>query len=160
MVVALYPGRFDPVTNGHVDIAARAAALFDRVVVAVYDLSAEGSLFTTEERVALFKEAVAYLPNVSVKSFVGLVVEFAREEGANVLVRGIRAVTDFEAEFDMALMNKKMAPEVESIYLMTSLEHLLVSGHRIREVASLGYDVRDLVPAHVTAALKRKFGRG
>ena len=94
------------------------------------------------------------------KSFKGLVVDFARKEQAKVLVRGIRAVTDFEAELDMALMNKKMAPEIESVYLMASLEHLYVSGHRIREVASLGYDVGELVPPHVLAALEGKFGKG
>ncbi len=158
MVAAVYPGRFDPVTLGHVDIAQRAATLFDRVVVAVYDLPPSGCLFTTEERVSLFAEAVRHIDHVEVKSFTGLIVDFARQEAAKVLVRGIRAVTDFEAEFDMALMNKKMAPEIESVYLMASLEHLYVSGHRIREVASLGYDVGELVPPAVGKALKEKFG--
>jgi pantetheine-phosphate adenylyltransferase len=116
-------------------------------------------LFTTEERVELFRTAVKHLEHVEVKSFTGLVVDFARKERASVLVRGIRAVTDFEAELDMALMNKKMAPEIESVYLMASLEHLYVSGHRIREVASLGYDVGELVPSHVIAALEGKFGK-
>ncbi|MGQ9573253.1 MAG: pantetheine-phosphate adenylyltransferase [Dehalococcoidia bacterium] len=157
MAVAVYPGRFDPVTKGHLDITHRAAAMFERVVVAVYDVP--DALFSTEQRVTMFKEAVRDLPNVTVKPFTGLVVGFARQEKANVLVRGIRAFTDFEAEFDMALMNKKMAPELESVYLMASLEHLFVSGRRIREVASLGYDVEDLVPAHVAAALRRRFAR-
>jgi pantetheine-phosphate adenylyltransferase len=156
---ALYPGRFDPVTNGHVDIAQRAATLFDSVVVAVYDLSPERSLFSTEERVKMFQEAVRHLKNVEVKSFQGLVVDFARQEQAKVLVRGIRAVTDFEAELDMALMNKKMAPEIEAVYLMASLEHLYVSGHRIREVSSLGYDVGELVPPQVEAALAKKYAK-
>ena len=159
MKTAVFPGRFDPVTNGHVDIARRAAALFDRLVVAVVDLPS-GSLFTTEERVALFAQAVADDPNVTVKPFRGLTVEFARQESAQVLIRGIRAVTGFEAEFDMALMNKRMAPEVESTYLMSSLEHLFISGSRIREVARLGYDVTGLVPPHVSAALKQKFSQG
>jgi pantetheine-phosphate adenylyltransferase len=161
LAVAMYPGRFDPVTNGHLDIARRAAALFDRVVVAVYEL-AEGFLFTTEERVALFAAALKDLglENVTVRPFDGLVVDFARHESANVLVRGIRAVTDFEAEFDMALMNKTMAPEVESIYMMASLEHLFISGRRIREVASLGYDVTDLVPPSVAQALRRRVPQG
>lgn len=157
MGVAVYPGRFDPVTHGHLDIAQRAASMFTRLVVAVYDLPE--ALFPVEERVAMFQEAVKHLPNVSVKPFTGLVVDFARREGATVLVRGIRAVTDFETEFDMALMNKKIAPEVESVYLMASLEHLFVSGRRIREVASLGYDVTNLVPPHVAEALRRRFGR-
>lgn len=158
MVAAVYPGRFDPVTLGHVDIAQRAATLFDRVVVAVYDLPPSGCLFTTEQRVSLFADAVKHIEHVEVKSFTGLIVDFAREEAAKALVRGIRAVTDFEAEFDMALMNSKMAPEIESVYLMASLEHLFVSGHRIREVASMGYDVGELVPPRVAAALREKFG--
>ena len=157
MPTAVYPGRFDPVTNGHLDIASRAAALWNDVVIAVYDRE-EGNLFPTEERVRLFREAVKELPNIRVKSFRGLVVDFARKEQATVLVRGIRAVTDFEAEFDMALMNKKMAPQVESVYLMASLQHLYVSGRRIREVASLGYDVSELVPPHVAKALRKKYG--
>ena len=156
MAVAVFPGRFDPVTNGHVDIAARASKLFERLVVAVVDIS-NGSLFTTEERLALFRKAVEQFPNVSVKPYRGLTVDFARQESASVLVRGIRAVTGFEAEFDMALMNKRMAPEVESIYLMSSLEHLFISGSRIREVASFGYDVTNLVPRHVAEALRAKF---
>ena len=157
MAVAVYPGRFDPVTNGHLDITQRTAAMFERVVVAVYDMP--DAVFSLEERVKMFEEAVKDLSNVTIKSFHGLVVTFARQEKANVLVRGIRAFTDFEAEFDMALMNKKMAPELESVYLMASLEHLFVSGRRIREVASMGYDAGDLVPSHVGVALRRKFAR-
>ena len=107
----------------------------------------------------MFGDAVKHLSNVTVKTFDGLVVDFARKERASVLVRGIRAVTDFEAELDMALMNKTMAPEIESVYLMASLDHLYISGHRIREVASLGYDVGDLVPAHVVAMLEKKIKR-
>jgi len=159
LLTAIYPGRFDPVTNGHIDITLRAASMFERVVVAIYDLDASKSLFSTGERVELFREAVKNTPHVEVKSFTGLVVDFARKEQGKVLVRGIRAVTDFEAELDMALMNKKMAPEIESVYLMASLEHLYVSGHRIREVASLGYDVGELVPSHVMTALEGKFGK-
>ena len=159
MLTALYPGRFDPVTNGHIDIAQRAASLFEKVVIAIYDLPPASSLFTTEERVAMFTEAVKHLNNIEVRAFTGLVVDFARTQRAKVMVRGIRAVTDFEAELDMALMNKKMAPEIEAVYLMASLEHLYISGTRIREVASLGYDVGELVPAHVIAALETKFGK-
>jgi pantetheine-phosphate adenylyltransferase len=134
----------------------RAARLFDQLVVAVLD-AREGTLFTTEERIAFFTKAAESCPNVTVKPFKGLVVNFAREQSASVLVRGIRAVTGFEAEFDMALMNKRMAAQVESVYLMSSLEHLFISGSRIREVASLGYDVTDLVPEHVAQALRKKF---
>lgn len=156
MTTAVYPGRFDPVTNGHLDIAMRSARLFDQLVVAVLDTKSN-TLFSTDERLAFFTKAVEPYPNVSVKPFKGLVVNFARDISASVLVRGIRAVTGFEAEFDMALMNKRMAPEVESVYMMSSLEHLFISGTRIREVASLGYDVTELVPAHVAEALQRKF---
>ncbi len=159
MATALYPGRFDPVTNGHIDITQRAASLFEDVVVAIYDLAPKDCLFSTTERVSMFRDAVKHLSNVTVKTFDGLVVEYARKESASVLVRGIRAVTDFEAELDMALMNKTMAPEIESVYLMASLDHLYISGHRIREVASLGYDVGDLVPAHVVTMLDKKFKR-
>jgi pantetheine-phosphate adenylyltransferase len=159
LLIAVYPGRFDPVTNGHIDIAQRTSTLFERVVIAVYEMEKQKCLFSTEERVEFFSDAVRHLRNVEVKAFSGLVVDFARREQANVLVRGIRAVTDFEAELDMALMNKKMAPEIESVYLMASLEHLYVSGHRIREVASLGYDVGELVPTQVGRALEKKFSR-
>ena len=157
MTIAVYPGRFDPVTKGHLDITSRAASLFDTVLVAVLDLPREQTLFTTEERIAFFREAVLHLPNVEVKAFKGLLVAFAHQQGARVIVRGIRAVTDFEAELDMALMNKKMAPEIESVYLMASLEHLFVSGRRIREVAGLGFDVEGLVPPHVAEALRQRF---
>lgn len=152
----MFPGRFDPVTNGHRDIARRAARMFDEVLVAVADLK-QNYLFSTEERVELLREALADIPHVSVKAYSGLTVQFAKEQGATVLVRSMRAVTDFEAEFDMALMNKKMEPGIESIYMMASLEHLFISGTRIREVSALGYDVSDLVPPHVWAALQRKY---
>ncbi|MDE2641026.1 MAG: pantetheine-phosphate adenylyltransferase [Chloroflexota bacterium] len=157
MPVAVYPGGFDPVTNGHLDIVARAATLFDQVIVAVYPRGAN-DLFSLEERVAMFAEATAGMPNVRVEGFSGLVVSYARSVGATVLVRGMRAVTDFEAELDMALMNKKMAPEVESVYLITSLEHLFISASRIREIASLGHSVTDLVPPNVARALAERFG--
>lgn len=147
----MYPGKFDPVTNGHLDIVHRASELFDELLVAVYDLPS--TMFSTEERVDFFREAVKPLPNVRVTSFQGLVVDFAQSQGARFLVRGIRAVTGFEAEFDMAMMNKKMAPQIESVYLMASIDHLFVSASRIREVAGLGYDTRGLVPAHVATAL-------
>lgn len=156
MTLAMFPGRFDPVTNGHRDIARRAARMFDEVLVAVADLK-QNYLFTTSERVELLREALADCKNIKVTSFSGLMVEFARAQGASVVVRSMRAVTDFEAEFDMALMNKKMAPEIESIFMMASLEHLYISGTRIREVSALGYDVSDLVPPHVWAALRKKY---
>jgi pantetheine-phosphate adenylyltransferase len=156
VVTAMYPGRFDPVTNGHLDIVRRAAGMFDRVVVAVYDMDDNDVLFVTHERVALFRQAVKDLRGVTVEPFRGLTVAFAREQGATVIVRGIRAMTGFETEFDMALMNKKMAPEIESVYLMASLESLFISGSRIREVARLGQDVAEFVPPHVAQALQEK----
>lgn len=156
MTLAMFPGRFDPVTNGHRDIARRAAKMFDHVLVAVADLK-QNYLFSTAERVELLREAVADCKNIEVTSFSGLMVDFARTQGASIVVRSMRAVTDFEAEFDMALMNKKMAPEIESIFMMASLEHLYISGTRIREVSALGYDVSDLVPPHVWAALQKKY---
>jgi pantetheine-phosphate adenylyltransferase len=157
LAVAFFAGRFDPVTNGHLDIAKRAAALFERLVVGVADSTA--TLFTTDERVQLFREAIRDKPNVTVTSYTGLTVDFARGQGATVLIRSMRGTTDFEQEFDMALMNRQMAPEIESVYLISRLEYLYISGTRIREVASLGYDVSDLVPAHVAGALKRKLGQ-
>lgn len=156
MTVAMYPGRFDPVTNGHLDIVRRASQIYEGVVVAVANSSS--TLFTTEERVALFSEAVADVPRVRVVANFGLTVECARDEGAQVLVKGLRAITDFNAEFDQALMNRKMAPTIESTFLMTSVEHLFVSASRIRELAGFGRDVSDLVPAGVVAALEVKFG--
>lgn len=158
MTLAMFPGRFDPVTNGHRDIARRAAKLFDEVIVAVVELR-QNALFTTEERVSMFKQAVADIANIDVRSYSGLTVAYAMQLGVNVVVRSMRAVTDFEAEFDMALMNKKMAPEIESLYMMASLEHLFISGTRIREVSALGYDVSDLVPPHVWKALQAKYAQ-
>ena len=156
MVSAVYPGGFDPVTNGHVDIIQRASALFDEVVVAVFNRGRD--VFTLEERVAMLETETAKLPNVRVDAFEGLVVHYAQRIGATVLVRAMRVVTDFESEFDMALMNKKMAPGLESVFLMASLNHLFISASRIREIASLGHPVNDLVPAFVAATLEAKYG--
>jgi pantetheine-phosphate adenylyltransferase len=157
MTTALYAGRFDPVTNGHLDIAHRAAALFDKLVIGVAESSS--SLFSTEERVQLFAEAIKDHEHVVVLPYSGLTVEFARSQDATVYVRSMRGNNDFEAEFDMALMNRKMAPEIESLYLIARLDNLFISGTRIREVARLGYDVSDMVPPHVVEALQQKFGR-
>jgi pantetheine-phosphate adenylyltransferase len=155
LTTALFAGRFDPVTNGHLDTARRASSLFDQLVVAVADTKT--AMFSTEERVNLFAEAIEDRKNVEVVPYSGLTVEFARSQGATVLIRSMRGATDFNNEFDMALMNRTMAPEIESVYLIARLEHLFISGTRIREVAGLGYDVTDLVPANVAAALKLKF---
>ncbi len=158
MRIAVFPGGFDPVTNGHLDLVKRMTHLFDRVIVAVVKGREKGSLFSWEERIEMFRKAVEDLPNVEVEGFDGMTVDFARRKGAVAIVRGIRAVSDFEAEFDMALMNRKMAPHLESVYLMASQDFLYISASRIREVARLGYDVKDLVPPHVRTALRRRFG--
>ena len=155
MTSAIYAGRFDPVTNGHLNLIHRAAALFEELIVGV---AAVSPIFSLEERLEFMLHATSGLTNVHVQAYEGLTVDFARDVGAAVMVRGIRGVNDFETEFDMALMNKRMAPAIESVYLMTSLEHLYVSASRIREVASLGFDVSELVPSHVAAALRTKYG--
>jgi pantetheine-phosphate adenylyltransferase len=159
MRIAVYPGGFDPVTNGHLDLITRMTHLFDRVIVAVVRGRDKGSLFTVEERVELVREAVGHLPVVEVESFEGLMVDYATRKGAVAVVRGIRAISDFESEFDQALMNRKMAPHLESVYLMANQENLFISATRIREVSRLGYDVADLVPANVRTALRAKFGQ-
>jgi pantetheine-phosphate adenylyltransferase len=158
MRIAVYPGGFDPVTNGHLDLITRMTHIFDRVIVAVVKGRDKGSFFTWEERKELVRIAIKDMPTVEVEVFDELMVEFAKRKGAVAVVRGIRAVSDFEAEFDMALMNKKMAPHLESVFLMANQEHLLISATRIREVSRLGYDVADLVPAHVRTALRQKHG--
>lgn len=161
MRIAVFPGGFDPVTNGHLDMVTRMTNIFDRVIVAVVRGRERGpeTMFTWDERIELFKGAVAHLPTVEVKGFENMTVEFARQHGAVAIVRGIRAVKDFESEFDMALMNRKMAPELESVYLMASQEFLYVSASRIREVSRFGYDISDLVPKNVGAAIRAKLAQ-
>jgi pantetheine-phosphate adenylyltransferase len=159
MRIAVYPGGFDPVTNGHLDLITRMTHLFDRVVVAIVKGRDKGSLFTVEERVELVRTACKHLSTVEVESFDGLMVEYATRKGAVAVVRGIRAISDFESEFDQALMNRKMAPHLESVYLMANQENLFISATRIREVSRLGYDVADLVPANVRTALRKKYGQ-
>lgn len=159
MRVAIYPGGFDPVTNGHLDLVTRMTHLFDRVVVAVVRGREKSSLFTWAERIDMFRVAVADQPSVEVEGYDEMTVEFAKRKGAVAIVRGIRAVSDFEVEFDMAMMNRKMAPHLESVYLMANQEFLYISASRIREVSRLGYDVADLVPSHVRTALREKLGQ-
>jgi pantetheine-phosphate adenylyltransferase len=154
MTVALYPGRFDPVTNGHVDIVQRAARIFETVVVGV--AVSRSAIFSLDERIAMMERALRGLDNVRVTSIEGLTVQSAEACGASVIVRGLR-VADFTYEFDMALMNRNMAPEIESVYMMTALEHLFVSATRIRELASFGRDVSEFVPAGVNDAIRMKF---
>lgn len=156
MVKAMYPGTFDPPTNGHVDVAVRSSRIFDRVTVAVYDAPPKTLLFSTQERVELFRRSLEHLPAVEVMPFHGLAVQAAHQWNAQVLIRGLRAGGDFDNEFEMALMNKKLAPDVEAVYLMTNLEWQFLSSTRVKEVAQLGGDVTGLVPPHVAVALYAK----
>jgi len=154
---AIYPGSFDPVTFGHLDVAHRASLLFDEVVIAVYEGSAKpGALFTMEERYELAVAAVADYPNITVDRFEGLTVNYVRSMGSSIIVRGLRAVSDFEYEFKLAHMNDHLAPDVEVVCLMTSAEHSFISSSFIREVALLGGDITGLVPDHVRDAVRAK----
>lgn len=157
MTLALYPGSFDPVTMGHVDIAERAAALFDGVIVGVYEVPPKQLLFNAKERVSLMKKALKHIPNAKVVSYDGLTVEFARKMKAKVIVRGLRMSSDFEKEFEMALMNKKLASDIEVVCFMTKLEFEFVSSSLLKEAARLGGNIEDLVPPHVMDALNEKF---
>ena len=156
MTIAIYPGAFDPITNGHLDIATRAARLFQKLIIGVYDTPAKDILFTTEERVDLIKQAIIDLPNVEVAFFGGLTVDFARKAGAQTIVRGLRVGADFEREFEMALMNNKLSPDCELVCLMTNLQYQFLSSSLLKEVASLGGYIDDLVPKSVAVALKKK----
>lgn len=153
MIKAVYPGGFDPVTNGHLDIVRRAASIFDEVIVAVYDTPSKSLLFNTKERVALFSEAVVGIPNVRVVPYTGLTVDYARQIGARVIVRGMRRIADFESEFEMALMNKNLAPDLEELYFITALAYQYVSASLLKEVAALGGPISEFVPPHVERAL-------
>lgn len=158
MLIALFPATFDPITNGHVDIAERAAALFDEVIVAVYDHkhAIKDPLFSTEERVRMVSDAVAHLDNARIDTYSGLTVEYARAQGAQILIRGLRVVSDFENEFQMAHMNRQLAPDIETVSLMASPEHAFLSSSLVKEVALLGGDVVNLVPPTVANALQVK----
>jgi pantetheine-phosphate adenylyltransferase len=157
---AVYPGSFDPATCGHLDIACRAAAIFEHLIIGVYDAPPKNVLFTTEERVAMFAQAVEGMPNVTVMAYSGLTVEFAKEIGATVLVRGLRAMTDFEVELQMALLNRKSAPDIETVCLMTSLEYSFLSSSIVKEMAKLGGCVEHLVTPHVRRALEKAYKDG
>ena len=157
MRIAIYPGSFNPITNGHLDIATRAAKLFDKLVIGVYETPEKPLLFTTEERVEFVRQAITHLPNVEVESFSGLAIDFAKKVKARAMVRGLRMSADFEREFDMAMMNKRLHPELETVCLMAKVEYQFLSSSLLKEVASLGGDIDDLVPKHVASALKKKF---
>ena len=157
MVIALYPGSFDPVTVGHVDVATRAANLFEKLVIAVYETPSKNVLFDTEERWKLISDACSHLPNVEVIKFTGLVVRCAKDIGADVIVRGLRSGSDFEYEFDMAFMNRRLEPEVDLVCFMTSQDYMFVSASLLKEVAKLGGDITEMVPPNVAQAVYSKF---
>ena len=154
--IALYPGTFDPITNGHIDLVQRAANLFEEVVVAIASSQKKKPLFTLEERIKLAEKVLADCPNVTVKGFDILLVDFAKEQKAEVLIRGLRAISDFEYEFQLASMNRTLAPNVESLFLMPADEYSFISSSLVKEVAVLGGDVSDFVHPLVDDALKSK----
>lgn len=157
MTIAVYPGSFDPVTNGHIDVAFRARELFDEVIISVARNGSKQALFSVEERVQLLEAAVAATPGIRVDTFEGLTVNYARTVGATALVRGLRAVSDFEYEFQIALMNRKLAPELETVFLMPNEKYTYLSSSIVRELARLHTDVSEFVPDVVMHALRTRF---
>jgi len=159
LTIALYPGSFDPITNGHLDIAIRASKLFEKLIIGIYETPAEKILlFTTKERVKLAKGALVDQPNIEVMAYGELTGAFARRVGAKTMVRGLRMGGDFEREFTLAMMNRKLFPEMEQICLMASVEYQFISSSMLKEAASLGGKIEELVPPNVAAALRKKFG--
>ena len=157
--IALFPASFDPVTNGHLDITYRALRLFGRLVLAVAMNVDKQGTFTPEERVEMLKTVVGDEPGISVTSFDGLTVDFARQIGAQVIIRGVRAMSDFEYEFEMALMNQNLYPEIETVFMMPSLQYMYVSSSRLKELAQFGRDVEEFVPTLVAKRLQERLGQ-
>jgi pantetheine-phosphate adenylyltransferase len=155
-LVAIYPGSFDPITNGHVDILRRSLQLFDRVIVALADNVRKQPLFSLEERTEMVRASIGHDPRVEVDAFGGLLVDYARRRGARVIIRGLRAIADFEYEFQFAHMNRHLAPDVETVFLMTSEVSFYVSSSLVKEVAAMGGDITRIAPAAVVDALKKK----
>ncbi len=156
-VTAIYPGTFDPITNGHLDIITRGVRLFDRIVVALLKNADKEPLLPLAERMEIVRAVVARFPNVTVESFDGLLVDYARDRGAQAIVRGLRALSDFEYEFQMALMNRRLEPGVETVFMMPSETYSYVSSRLVREVVRLGGDVKGLVPEEVIAHLRARY---
>jgi pantetheine-phosphate adenylyltransferase len=159
--IAVCPGSYDPVTFGHLDVISRASAMFDKLIVAVVNLPVRkgGTLFTVDERLAFIENATAHLGNVTAEPFSILVVEFARQKGAKAIVKGLRAISDFEYELEMNQLNRTQAPDVESVYLMASPEYSFVSSSGVKELATFGGNIDEMVPAEVAVALKERLGR-
>ncbi|HLG43131.1 MAG TPA: pantetheine-phosphate adenylyltransferase [Planctomycetota bacterium] len=160
MAKAIYPGSFDPFTNGHLDIVKRAAPLFERLIVAIGDNPAKQPLFEKDERIRLIKEIARPLKNVDVEAFDGLLVDYAKKRGAKVVVRGIRTISDFEYEYQMALTNKALAPDIETVFMVTSKEYAFVSAKLIKEAASLGGDIATFVPPEIAKVMKNRIKPG
>jgi pantetheine-phosphate adenylyltransferase len=156
VTIAVYPGTFDPITFGHIDIIERTSALFDKLIIGIFENPPKRPLFSLEQRVKLVEEAIPDFPNVKVKSFKGLTVDFMHQVGGKVMIRGLRATSDFEREFEMALMNKKLAPDIELVCLMTSSQYQFLSSSLIKEVAMLGGCLEGMVSDQVAVALKEK----
>jgi pantetheine-phosphate adenylyltransferase len=157
LTIAIYPGSFDPITHGHLDIIKRASSIFDKLIVGVYDRPEKRLLFSTEERVQMTQQSTANLKNVKIQPYFGLTVDFAKNVGAQVMVRGLRMSSDFEREFEMAMMNKKLAPDLELVCFMANLQYQFLSSSLLKEVAQLGGCLEAMVPDHVAKALREKF---
>jgi pantetheine-phosphate adenylyltransferase len=156
-LVAIYPGSFDPITNGHLDLISRGSRLVERLIVAVLRNENKRPLFSVEERVEMLREVTGVYRNVEVGSFDGLLVNYAAERGANLIIRGIRAISDYEHELQMALMNRRLRPEIETAFLMAGEAYSFISSHLIKQVVSLGGDVAGMVPREVEARLKKRY---
>jgi pantetheine-phosphate adenylyltransferase len=156
-LVAIYPGSFDPITHGHVDVIARGSSLAERLIVAVLRNQGKQPLFSIPERIEMLREVIAPYPNVEVEGFDGLLVDFAVQKNANLILRGIRAVSDYELEWEMALMNRRLRPDIETAFLMAREEYSFLSSHLVKEVAALGGDVSSMVPPAVYNRLRERF---
>lgn len=157
MTTAIYPGTFDPVHNGHIDIATRAAGLFEHLTMAVYDRPMKNLLFSTQERKGMIEQALSHVANISVATYNQLTVDYARQASAKVIVRGLRVISDFELEFQMALTNKQLAPDIEFVCLMTAQEYAFISASTVKEIAMLGGQLSGMVPEPVAEALRARF---